>query len=155
MTITGAPQQPPGQAAVRVARDADEDAIVALWDQAGMLAYTSEPYDDLARTREHDADLVLVAELAGQVVGTVTGTWDGRRGWIMRLAVDPAARRQGVASLLIADIEARLHARGATRINVLVFAENRDALAFWRQREYRSFAPVVLLTRQVDDVADS
>lgn len=142
----------PAAVTVRVAGDADEDVIVALWDQAGMLAYTSEPYDDLARTRSHDPDLVLVAEVAGRVVGTVTGTWDGRRGWIMRLAVDPAARRQRVASALVADVEARLRARGATRVNVLVFAENRDALAFWRERDYRSFAPVVLLTRQIDDV---
>lgn len=138
---------------MRVARDADLDAIVALWDEAGMLSYTAEPYEDLARTRSHDAGLVLVAERGGRVVGTVTGTWDGRRGWIMRLAVEPSARRQGVASALIADVEARLHARGATQVNLLVFAENRDALAFWRELGYRSMAPVVLLTRRVDDDA--
>ncbi|PSO52837.1 MAG: hypothetical protein BRC31_03895 [Actinobacteria bacterium QS_5_72_10] len=48
-------------------------------------------------------------------------------------------------------LEARLRARGATQVNLLVFAENRDALAFWRECGYRSMAPVVLLTRRVDD----
>lgn len=140
-----------GEAAVRVATDADIDPILALWGQAGMSADTDEARDDLARTRAHDTGLVLVAELDERVVGTVTGSWDGRRGWIMRLAVEPPARRRGVASALVAEVEARLRARGATQVNLLVLAENRDALAFWRERGYRSMAPVVLLTRRVDD----
>lgn len=136
---------------VRAATDADVEAIVALWDEAGMLAYTPDPADDLARTREHDPGLVLVAESAGRVVGTITGTWDGRRGWIMRLAVTGAARRRGIASRLTDEVEARLHARGARQVNVLVITHNREALAFWRERDYRSTVPVVMLTRRLHD----
>lgn len=136
--------------AVRTADHADVDAIVALWDEAGMLDYTPDPYGDLARTRDHDPALVLVAETSGRVVGTVTGSWDGRRGWVMRLAVAAAARRAGVASALTEEVEARLRERGADQVNLLVFAENRDALAFWRERGYRSVAPVVLLTRRLE-----
>lgn len=136
---------------VRAAVDADVPTIVALWDEAGMLGYTPDPTDDLARTREHDPGLVLVAESGGRVVGTITGTWDGRRGWIMRLAVATAARRQGIASRLTTEVEARLRARGARQINLLVITHNRDALAFWRERGYRSLVPVVLLTRRLDE----
>lgn len=136
---------------IRAAVDADVPAIVALWDEAGMLAYTPDPADDLARTREHDPGLVLVAESGGQVVGTITGTWDGRRGWIMRLAVTTAARRHGIASQLTTEVEARLRARGARQINLLVITHNRDALAFWRERGYRSTVPVVMLTRRLDE----
>lgn len=136
---------------IRTAADADVPAIVALWDEAGMLAYTPDPADDLARTREHDPGLVLVAERAGQVVGTITGTWDGRRGWIMRLAVTTAARRRGIASRLTAEVETRLRARGARQINLLVITHNREALAFWRERGYRSTVPVVMLTHRFDE----
>lgn len=139
-----------GAATVRTATDSDTEAIIGLWDAAGMLPYTPDADGDLARTRSHDPELVLVAELGGRVMGTVTGTWDGRRGWIMRLAVDPAARRQGVATALTEEIEARLRARGADQVNLLAFTENRDGLAFWRERGYRSVAPVVMLTRRLD-----
>lgn len=136
---------------VRAATDADAEAIVALWDEAGMLAYTPDPAGDLARTRAHDPGLVLVAESEGRVVGTITGTWDGRRGWIMRLAVTTDVRRRGVASRLTQEVEARLRARGARQINLLVITHNREALAFWRERGYRSTVPVVMLTRHLDE----
>jgi ribosomal protein S18 acetylase RimI-like enzyme len=140
----------PADVAIRPATDDDADTIVALWEAAGMLAYTPEPGDDLARTRAHDPELVLVAELDGRVVGTVTGTWDGRRGWIMRLAVDPAVRRRRIGSQLTDEVEARLRERGAQRANLLVVTHNREALAFWRERGYQSPVPVVLLSRELD-----
>lgn len=150
---SGPSPQPDAVVAVRAATEADADAIVALWDAAGMLDYTPEPHDDLARTRAHDPGLVLVAEQGGRVVGTVTGTWDGRRGWIMRLAVDPGARRSGIGSRLVDEVEARLRERGAQRANLLVVTHNREALAFWRERGYQSPVPVVLLSRELDGEA--
>lgn len=138
-------------ATVRAADDGDVDAIVALWDEAGMLSYTPDPRADLAKTLAHDPGLVLVAEVGGRVAGTVTGTWDGRRGWIMRLAVAADARRRGIGSHLVDEVEARLHDRGADRANLLVVTHNREALEFWRGRGYRSPVPVVLLSRELGD----
>ncbi len=141
---------------VRSAAPADHAAILALWDAAGMLDYVAEPEADLQRTAEADPGLVLVAEdradhaAHGGVVGTVMGTWDGRRGWVMRLAVDPAARRGGVGRALVAELEDRLRRRGADRVNLLVFADNRGGLSFWQELGYRATAPVVLMTRRLD-----
>ncbi len=152
---------------VRTAEARDHPAILDLWDAAGMLSYVADPGGDLARTADADPELVLVAEHAGApppdgheagssgagehpVVGTVLGTWDGRRGWIMRLAVAPALRRSGVGKALVAELERRLRGRGADQINLLVFADNRGALSFWQELGYRATAPVVLMTRRVE-----
>ncbi|MFG1901422.1 GNAT family N-acetyltransferase [Micromonospora carbonacea] len=56
--------------------------------------------------------MFLVGEAFGDVVAVVLGTYDGRRGSILRLAVHPAYRRRGIASGLVDELERRWAARG-------------------------------------------
>lgn len=139
---------------VREATDADVDPIVALWDEAGMLSYTPRPHDELARLRERDPGLVLVAEADETVTGTILAPFDGRRGWLMRLAVAAHARRQGVGRALVRAAEQRLRDRGCPQVNLLVLAENAAAQAFWERLGYHTPAPVVLMSRRLDDTPD-
>lgn len=114
-----------------------------------MLAYTADPRSDLDAVLAHDADLLLVASDGEALVGTVTGTWDGRRGWLMRLAVAPPARGQGVGRALCEELERRLVARGAAQVNLFVLGDNADALAFWDRQGYTRSAPVELLSKRL------
>ena len=107
------------------------------------------PEEELRTTLDHGPGLLLVATdpTAGdRVVGTVLGTFDGRRGWIHRLAVHPDHRRRGIGDALVTEVEARLAALGAPRVNLLVLPENAGALRFWRRRGYLA-CPDVLHTR--------
>ncbi|QBI18207.1 GNAT family acetyltransferase [Egibacter rhizosphaerae] len=135
---------------IRSAAEPDLEAIVGLWEQAGMLAYTPHPHDELHGLLRHDPGLALVADLEGAVVGTVLAPFDGRRGWLMRLAVASSARRAGVASALVSEAERRLSERGCARVNLLVFADNEEAQSFWESVGYRRGAPVVLMSRHLD-----
>lgn len=122
---------------------ADYEAVTALWQSTGReVVARAELTAKLAR----DPELFLVAEDAGAVVGVVMGTYDGRRGWILRLAVDPARRRAGIASALVTEVETRLAALGCPRINLLVMPDNAAALRFWQARGYLP-APDVLCTK--------
>ncbi|MDQ3974232.1 MAG: GNAT family N-acetyltransferase [Actinomycetota bacterium] len=64
------------------------------------------------------------------------------------MAVDPAYRRAGVGRALVAELEARLDGRGAPQVNLLVFDDNADALAFWRRLGYGRGVPVRLLSKR-------
>ncbi|CAN5788742.1 hypothetical protein BH23ACT8_BH23ACT8_01270 [soil metagenome] len=134
---------------IRSAARADSRGIIDLWDGAGMLAYTPDPQGDLDAVLAHDADLLLVAEDGGALLGTVTGTWDGRRGWLMRLAVAPPTRGRGLGRALCEELERRLVARGAAQVNLFVFGGNADALAFWDRQGYARSPPVELLSKRL------
>jgi ribosomal protein S18 acetylase RimI-like enzyme len=112
----------------------DYGVVSALWQRTsrGVL-----PEEELRATLRHGPGLMLLADDPhGGVVGVVLGTFDGRRGWIHRLAVDPEHRRSGVATQLVTELERRLRARGAPRINLLVMPENEAGLAFWQRLGY-------------------
>jgi GNAT superfamily N-acetyltransferase len=54
------------------------------------------------------------------VNGDEIGTFDGRRGWLNRLATSPDRRGKGIATALVRDLERRLLAKGCVKINLLV-----------------------------------
>ena len=121
----------------------DLPAVVTVWRAAGRDV---PPEDELRTTLTHGPGLMLVAEVDGGIVGVVLGTFDGRRGWVHRLAVDPAHRRGGVASALVGELEQRFRDRGAPRVNLLVLPDNADGLAFWQRLGYLP-QPDVLCSR--------
>jgi ribosomal protein S18 acetylase RimI-like enzyme len=80
---------------------------------------------------ERDPELFVVAQVDDKLVGTLIGGWDGWRGNMYRLAVDPSYRRCGIGRALVREVEARLRAKGARRITALVLHEERGATEFW------------------------
>jgi ribosomal protein S18 acetylase RimI-like enzyme len=75
---------------------------------------------------------------AGRLVAVAVLTHDGRRGWINRLAVDPACRRRGLAARLIAEAE-RWFTKdlGFEVWAALIAGENRGSQALFDALGYR------------------
>lgn len=124
-------------ATVRPYRDADFAAIDALWS---IVFPDDPPYSRAAvaiplKQRMGD-DLFLVAEADGRIVGTAMAGWDGHRGWLYSVAVDPAVRRGGIGTALIRAAEERLTALGCAKINLQVRADNAPVAAFYTRLGY-------------------
>lgn len=121
----------------------DYDAVTTVWTAAGREVV---PRAELAAKLTRDPELFLVAESGREVVAVVMGAYDGRRGWILRLAVHPAHRRRGVASALVRELETRFEALGCPRVNLLVMPDNDSGLRFWQALGYLP-CPDVLCTK--------
>ncbi|WP_432927004.1 GNAT family N-acetyltransferase [Microbispora sp. CA-135349] len=114
----------PSSLAIAVAGAAEE----------GVESGKTDSAEDTRRAR--DPELFLVAEAYSDVVAVVMGTYDGRRGWILRLAVHPAHRRQGIAGWLVHELENRFRSLGCPRVNLLVMPDNLAGLRFWQALGY-------------------
>jgi len=130
---------------VRTYEEADHPAVVDLWERAGRDVV---PLPEVRTVLAHTPGLLLVDEGDDGLRGVVLGTYDGRRGWIWRLAVHPQHRRQGVATALVREIEARFARLGVPRINLLVLPQDTGALAFWAEMGYPA-VPDVLCSKVV------
>ena len=118
---------------IRPFTPADTDAVVALWERCGLTRPWNDPLRDIRRKRAVRPDLFLVGELDGQVVGTVMAGYDGHRGWVNYLGVDPAVRRRGLGRALMAEAERRLRAADCPKINLQVRTGNVEAIEFYRR----------------------
>ena len=117
---------------IRAFSDDDADALVALWGRCGLIRPQNDPRRDIARNLAASSAWSFVAEAEGAIVGGVLVGYDGHRGWVNYLAVDPSARRRGVGAALMARAEATLREVGCPKINLQVRAGNETAIAFYR-----------------------
>jgi ribosomal protein S18 acetylase RimI-like enzyme len=114
----------------------DYPAVYVLWQNAGPgihLRRSDEP-EEIARKLERDPNLFLLAENGVEVIGSVLGGFDGRRGMMYHLAVATQYRQQGVASVLVDELERRLRAKGCIRYYLLVTVDNDSAIRFYERR---------------------
>lgn len=115
----------------------------ALWRsiEKGVSLGSSDTPEEIKKKLLRDPDLFLVAEEDGEIVGTVIGGFDGRRGLIYHLAVSASFRRRGIGSKLMKEVETRLKAKGCIRSYLLVTTDNHEAMKYykdlgWTQMDY-------------------
>lgn len=125
------------------------DGVDALWRR---VFPTDPPYNRAAHAVPAKLalgdDLFLVAEIAGRVVGTVMAGYDGHRGWLYAVAVDPDLQRGGVGRALVREAEARLAARGCHKVNLQVRVGNEAVIGFYESLGYAQ-EPRVSMGRRI------
>jgi ribosomal-protein-alanine N-acetyltransferase len=97
----------------------------------------------------------VVARSEDGVLGHAVASYAGDIAELQRIAVDPAARRRGVASALLDEVVLRARRSAADRLLLEVREDNAGALAFYaargftevdrRPRYYRDGATAVVL----------
>jgi len=86
-------------------------------------------------------ELFIVATVDEELVGYTVGELEARRnggkvGHIMNVAVDSRHRRRGVGTMLMEELEARLHRLSATAAYLEVRESNVDAQRLYSRRGY-------------------
>ncbi len=77
--------------------------------------------------------------------------YDGHRGWMNYLAVDPEHQGHGIGRALVEYAEAVLRAAGCPKLNLQVREGNDAALAFYGSLGFETDAAVSLGKRLIDD----
>ena len=114
----------------------DYPHTLKLWEsiEMGINVGRSDTPEEIQKKLKRDPDLFLVAELNAEIIGTVIGGYDGRRGIIYHLAVHKSAREQGIGAMLMNEVEKRLQAKGCLKCYLLVVEENEPAVHFYENR---------------------
>ncbi len=133
----------------------DYDELIKLWERSS-LPFKPKGRDnrqEIARQMNANPELFLGAFEGRTLVGTVVGSYDGRKGWINRLAVDPDHRRQGIGQILIARIEKSLREKGARIIAALVEKSNLKSINLFEKLGYVTDKEILYLSkRESEDV---
>jgi len=116
----------------------DYDEIIRVWGVAGL------PYKPIGRdSQEKMAKEMKNANCAfygmfedNIMIGLVIANYDGRRGWINRLAIDPDYRGRGLAARLIDMAEDFLRSMGALVICALIEEMNYPSVSCFQASGY-------------------
>jgi ribosomal protein S18 acetylase RimI-like enzyme len=116
----------------------DYDDLIRLWADSG-LPYRPFGRDARERIAEqmHRQDTAFIGVFEhGRLVAVGMATYDGRKGWINRVAVEPDHRRQGLAQEIIRECETFLEGRGAEVIACLIDEFNLPSMALFQKLGY-------------------
>ncbi|WP_068717037.1 GNAT family acetyltransferase [Vibrio tritonius] len=126
-------------------------AVIELWNACGLVKPWNDPSKDIERKVAHSPELFLVGLVDGKVVGTVMGGYDGHRGWINYLAVNPDAQQTGLGRALMQAVERLLLAQGCPKINLQVRSTNTQVITFYEKLGYQDDQVLGLGKRLIDD----
>ncbi len=136
---------------IRAYRESDEDNVVALWRQCGLVVPWNDPVKDIRRKLRIQRHLFLVGFSIGRLAATIMAGYEGHRGWINYLAVAPEYRRQGFGRLMMDEAETRLREMGCPKINLQVRRSNARAAEFYRSIGYAEDDVLSMGKRLVED----
>jgi ribosomal protein S18 acetylase RimI-like enzyme len=117
---------------IRKAAPADSSAVADLWHRCGLTRPWNDAQADFRRAVDGPASAVLLLDGTAEPAASVMVGFDGHRGWIYYLAVDPTLRRQGLGRRMMAAAEDWLRGRGAPKIQLMVREDNAAAIGFYQ-----------------------
>ncbi|HEV8378430.1 MAG TPA: GNAT family acetyltransferase [Tepidisphaeraceae bacterium] len=125
----------------------DEDAVIELWRRCDLLRPWNDPHLDIQHKVKQNDGLFLVGLLDGQIIATVMAGYDGHRGWLYLVGVDPAHQRRGHARRIVTEAEQLLRERGCRKINLQVRDTNQQVIEFYKRIGY-SVDPVLSMGKR-------
>lgn len=136
---------------IRAFRRSDERAVIKLWHRAGLLRSWNNPSMDIQRKLNVQPQWFLVAEQNQFISASIMAGYDGHRGWINYLAVDPDCQGKGIGRKLMQHAERQLLDFGCPKINLQIRRENSEAIAFYEKLGYCEDDVVSFSKRLIED----
>lgn len=123
--------------------------MVALWLACGLTRPWNDPHTDFSLAIAGASSAVLAGFEGDALVASVMVGFDGHRGWVYYLAVDPTRQRLGHGRRMMDAAEAWLKARDAPKIQLMVRQDNAAAVAFYERLGFED-QPVATLGKRLD-----
>ena len=115
----------------------DRLQVVELWRNVfGYETAHNEPNLTISKKIAFNDGLFFVAVENSAIVGTIMAGYDGHRGWLYSVAVDPGKRLNGLGSSLVIHAEKALADLGCMKINLQLLATNEATAAFYKSVGY-------------------
>jgi ribosomal protein S18 acetylase RimI-like enzyme len=126
---------------LKLLRIEDYEDMIESWNRAGLTIKVKgrESRESIERELKFGGASFIGAfdgSNGAKPVGLVIANYDGRRGWINRVAVLPEYRRRGVASALIKEAEEFLKKKGAKIIAALIVKSNTPSRKLFEKNGY-------------------
>jgi ribosomal protein S18 acetylase RimI-like enzyme len=117
---------------IRKFQNSDKARLIELWR---TVFPDDPPHNEPSSVLEAKIavdDLIFIAENEGEIVAACMAGYDGHRGWLYAVAVDPAHRRKGIGEKLVRHTMHFLKELGCIKVNLQIRPSNTEVAAFYR-----------------------
>ncbi|MFX1571642.1 MAG: GNAT family N-acetyltransferase [Promethearchaeota archaeon] len=108
------------------------DEIIKLWRKAGINVGSSDTRQEINKMLQRNPNLFLIGKLHKKVICVVIGGFDGRRGYVHHLAVDPDHQKKGYGKKIMDELIERFRIIGAHKIHLFIEKYNQEVVSFYQ-----------------------
>jgi ribosomal protein S18 acetylase RimI-like enzyme len=109
----------------------DYDRILEIWKQTELSVGSSDTKKQVKRMIERNPRLCFVGKIDKKIVGVVMGGFDGRRGYVHHLAVDPDYQNKGFGKLIMEELMERFKKLKIHKVHLFVEKRNEKVINFY------------------------
>jgi ribosomal protein S18 acetylase RimI-like enzyme len=128
-----------------------ETAVIELWLKCNLTRPWNNTKIDIERKLKVNPELFFLGLIGDKVVATAMGGYEGHRGWVNYLAVDPLYQRQGLGRQMMVHTEKKLLAMGCPKVNLQIRTSNRSAVVFYQSLGYKTDDVISMGKRLIED----
>ena len=108
--------------------DDQSDKVVAFWEKCGLTRSWNNPEKNIARKNKDKNGKFLIGQIDEVLMASIMIGYDGHRGSINYLAVDPDFSGAGYGKILISEAEQLLLSVGCPKVNFCVRTDNNKVV---------------------------
>ena len=118
--------------------DQDKERVIELWNKVFPITSPhNDPLTSINRKLSIKDNLFFIAESdEKKVIGTIMAGYDGHRGWIYSLAVNPDYRKKRIGTLLLKHAEKELLKLDCPKINLQILPSNKEVISFYKKNGF-------------------
>ncbi len=128
-----------------------EKEVIALWERCNLVRPVNNPQKDIERKMKVNPELFLIGLINGKVAATAMGGYEGHRGAVNYLGVDPAYQEKGLGRQIMLALEKKLLEKGCPKINLMFRTDNARVEKFYEKLGYKRDDVIEMGKRLIPD----
>ena len=120
--------------------------VVNLWKKSGIHVGSSDTKEQLEKMLQRNPNLFLIGMVDDRIIGVVMGGFDGRRGYVHHLAIDPDYQRKGYGKKLMRDLLNEFREMGVHKIHLFIEKYNEDVVEFYENKGWEIRDDLIMMS---------
>lgn len=120
--------------------------VFELWKKAEIGVGSSDSKEEIALILDRNPDLFLIGKEEEKIIASVIGAFDGRRGYVHHLAVDPNYQKKGYGKAMINDLMERFRKKKVHKIHLFIEKLNKGVMDFYSKHGWEIRDDLIMMS---------
>ena len=120
--------------------------VLELWKKAGIGVGSSDTKEEIALIIARNPELFLIGKEQEKIIATVIGAFDGRRGYVHHLAVDPMYQEKGYGKAIMDDLIERFRKKKVHKIHLFIQKQNKKVVDFYSKQGWEIRDDIIMMS---------
>ena len=130
----------------------DYKQALQLWESLpGMGLSHADEKETIRDFLQKNPSTCFVAKKDGNLIGTILGGSDGRRGYIYHLAVQQSEQNKGIGKKLVDLCLNEFKRSGIQKCHIFVISDNQEGIAFWEKVGWQMRDDILVMSKEIKE----